>query len=195
LKLTKFSHSRHYIMNYQQAARPTANPTSYQYGHPGMYGTSGPVISAAPMGQKGPFVRGMRQSLNFVAILTSLFVPWLLFCIVYWAMSFSLHYQNPFLCYFVVFLGLCVVIAIGLFAFDAMKRKRKGSGTNFLMDNGGGNHEPTWLVFLAATCLLAWLLGFIGGDLNYWRHMEPYYDMINLNTYPNVDPQSCVASN
>jgi len=139
------------------------------------------------MSQKGPFVRGLRQRLNFVAILTSLFVPWLMFCVIYWAMSFSLHYQNSFICFFVVFLGLCVVLAIGLFAFDAMKRKRGGGGTGW-MDNDVRNHEPTWLVFLCVTCFLAWLLGFIAGDVNYFQHMEPYYDMSNLNTYPNVDP-------
>jgi len=175
------------MMNYLPGQAPSAG-ANYQYGHPGMYGSSGPngyVATAMP--QKGPFVRGIRQRLNFVAILTSLFVPWLLFCFMYWAMSFSLHYRNSFLCFFVVFLGFCVVVAIGLAAFDAMKKKR-GGGTPFFVDGDVRSHSPTWLVFLAVTCLVAWLLGVIAGDVNYFNHMEPYYDVSNLNTYPNVDP-------
>jgi len=175
-------------MNYQQAAmgRPMSNGANYQYGQPGMYGSSGSIVSAPlPLSQKGPFVRGLRQRLNFVSILMSLFVPWLLFCFMYYAMSFSLHYRNPFICFILVFLGLCVALAIGLIAFDAMKRKRGGAPFS---DGDMRNHAPTWLVFLSVTCLLAWLLGVVAGDVNYFQHMNPYYDLSNLNTYPNVDP-------
>jgi len=153
---------------------------SYQYGHPSMYGSQGPIMGSN-MSQKGPFVRGTRQRLNIVALLVALFVPWLIFCAMYWTMSFSLHYRNPFLCYFLVLVGLCVVLIIGLLAFNAMRSKQEASSTNYY-------HTPTWLVFLFATCLLAWLLGSVAGDINFFHHAEPYYDITNLNTYPNVDP-------
>lgn len=162
--------------------------SNYQYGHPGMYGSNGPVAGPI-MAQKGAFMKGQRQRLNVVAILISLFVPWLLFCFMYWTMSFSLHYKQPILCYFLVLVGLIVVIITGVLAFDAVKRKKEASsGAQFLAGGDVATHEPTWLVFLFATCLLAWLLGVIGGDINFFNNMEPYYDISNLNTYPNVDP-------
>lgn len=176
-------------MNYWTAnqAKSMSNVSGYQYGHPSMYGSSGPVVLAPPMQQsKGPFVRGIRQRLNFVAMLISLFVPWLIFCFMFWTMSFSVHYKNRFICFLLVCLGLCIVLAIGIMAMDAMKKKHRTAGV--LMDGDVRQHEPTWLVFLFATSLLAWLLGVIGGDINFVNHMEPFYDLSNLNTYPNVDP-------
>jgi len=162
----------------------------YQYGHPGMYGSNGGAGAVIAMAQKvPPFVRGQRQRLNIVAILISLFVPWLLFCAMYWTMSFYLHYQKPFLCWTLMFFGLCVVIITGLFAYGAFKRKREAlAGTQFLTAGTAAYHEPTWLIFLFITCLLAWICGAVVGDVNFFSHVEPYYDLINLNTYPGVDP-------
>ena len=36
-----------------------------------------------------------RHTLNAVAILLALFLPWLLFCCLFAAMSFRMHYENP----------------------------------------------------------------------------------------------------
>jgi len=177
---------------YGQATSPMtksmSNNANYQYGHPGMYGSNGPVAGPS-ISQKGPFIRGQRQRLNIIAILISLFVPWLLFCVMYWAMSFSLHYKNPFVCYLLVFLGLCVVGIVGILAFNAVRKKKEAAGPmQFLHGGDATYHEPTWLIFLCATCFLAWLLGVIAGDVNFFQNMEAYYDISNLNTYPNVDP-------
>lgn len=152
-----------------------------------MYGSNGPMVAGPSMSQKGPFIRGQRQRLNVLAILVSLFMPWLLFCFMYWTMSFSLHYKNPFVCYLLVLLGLCVVAIVGVLALNAVKKKNEATG-NFLHGGDASYHEPTWLIFLCATCFMAWLLGVLGGDVNFFNHMEPYYDVSNLNTYPNVDP-------
>lgn len=165
---------------------------NYSSGHPGMYGSTDPVVLTPMMTQKRPFVRGMRQSLNGVAILMSLFFPWLLFCVVFWAMSFTLHYKNPFWCYMMVLAGLCVVAVLGVSAFDAIKNKKKASSGQMQFVAGGdvSYHEPTWIIFMFITCLFAWLLGLVAGDVNFYTNMEPFYDVSNLNTYRNVDPSS-----
>lgn len=170
-----------------QAGFASAGP-SYQYGHPGMYGIAN--LGESVPHQKGPFVRGIRQRLNVVAILISLFVPWLLFCVMFWTMSFWLHYKNTFLCAIVVLVGFLIVVGIGIAAWDAMKKKRMGGVqlAPFLVDADVRKHAPTWLVFLFITSLVAWVAGVVGGDVNYFQHLEPYYDVNNLNTYPNVDP-------
>jgi len=180
-------------MNYQYGqagspmTKPMPNSANYQYGHPGMYGSSGPFV-APTISQKGPFARGVRQRLNIVAVLITLFVPWLLFTLMYWTMTFSLHKASPFLCHVLLLLGLGVVAITGFLAFDAIKKKREAGTAQFLSDGNATYREPTWLIVLFATCFLAWTLGVIGGDVNFFHNLEPYYDLINLNTYPNVDP-------
>jgi len=151
---------------------------------PAMYG-SHIMHEPAANHQKGFFIHGQRRRLNIVAICISLFVPWLLFCIVYWAMSFSLHYKNPFLCYVVVLLGLCFVGFTAYLAFQAIRKKEAVSP---LIGGNDTQREPTWLIFLFITCLIAWLLATLGGDANYINNLEPYYDVSNLNIYPSVDP-------
>jgi hypothetical protein len=49
--------------------------------------------------------------------------------------------------------------------------------------------DPSWFLFLAAACFIAWVSGVVLGDFNYHYNMEPYYDVRTLNTYPNVDPR------
>jgi hypothetical protein len=162
-------------MHQSLASSIVKDGTNYQYGHPGMYGSN--IHATQSMQQKGPFLRGERQRLNIVAILISLFLPWLIFCLVFWVVSFSLHYKNPFVCYVIMFLALSAVLVIAYFAFEAIRKKTKDKF-----------HEPTWLFFLFITSFLAWLLGVIAGDINFYHYMEPYYDVTNLNTYDSVDP-------
>merc|ERR1719265_664809 len=94
----------------------------------------------------------------------------------YWVVSFWVHYKNPFLCQLFVDLCFIVVAITGYYAVKAIK-KRKDS-----------QREPTWAIFLFATCFLAWLLGGIAGEVNFTLNMSPYYDVWNLNTYENVEP-------
>lgn len=143
-----------------------------------MYGTTtAPGYVFQKMQQKGPFLLGQRQSLNIVAILISLFVPWFIFCAVAWLLAFSLHYHNYLLCYFVVFCIFLIVLFIGYGALLAIKRKIKGD-----------YYEPTWWIFLFATSLLAFVLGLLAGNWIYVTYLEPYFEVTNLNTYDDVDP-------
>jgi hypothetical protein len=113
--------------------------------------------------------------LNLGAIVVCIFIPWLLFCFMFGVMSFSLHYQSRLLTYFFVLLGLLIAIVLVKMAVDHTK-------------SSDPNSSPTWSIFLAAASCLAWFLGVAGGDYNFFCNTEPFYNSINLNTYPSVDP-------
>lgn len=116
--------------------------------------------------------------MNIVAVAVALFLPWTLFSVIYAVISFSIHYTQPLLTYFVVFMGLVAVVATGALAFDAARKK----ATN------DSRREPTWYIFTFGTTGIAWFLALIGGDINFFHNMQPFYDLMNLNVYPSVDP-------
>lgn len=154
-------------------------PMAYMDGQPDAYGTflQGPAqAKAAPA-----FVRGQRRRMNIVAIAMSHFVPWILFSTLFGVMSFSTHYQQPLVCYSFVGGGLLVVLISGYLGVDAMRQKAMGNPAN-------GPREPSWYVFICFASLLAWVLAVVLGDINFYNNMQPFYDVLNLNTYPSVDP-------
>lgn len=154
-----------------------------------MYGSS---RTTEPVAQKqSPFVPRQRKQLNTTAVCISLFIPSVLFGSMYWVMSFYPHYKTPLLCYLVVLAGLCFVAMTAYLAFDAVKKKQEPGVVQFVAGNESSAHrEPTWLIFLFGTCLQAWLMGVVLGEINYMKHTQPYYDVSNLETYPSVDPAS-----
>jgi len=147
--------------------------THYYQDQPAMYG-SFQGKAAAP----AAFVRGQRKRMNLVSIVVALFLPWGLFSVLFAVMSFSMHYQQPIFAYAFVGLGFVVVLACGLFAVDAAKKKAAGDP----------RREPTWFIFIFITTLLAWLIAVVCGDINFFHNMQPFYDVNNLNVYPDVDP-------
>jgi hypothetical protein len=149
------------------------------YEQAAMSGEQHPAYGAGPaFAVKSPFFRGQRKRMNIAGICVSLFLPWILFTAIYAVMSFEVHYKQPALTLFINALGLVVVLTSGGMAFNAWKNQCHGSA----------ERDPTWFIFLFITCLVAWLLGIAAGDANFWTNMQPYYDIINLNTYPSVDP-------
>lgn len=116
--------------------------------------------------------------LNFCALAGSLLLPWSIFAVVFATTSFTMHYQHPQLCWFIVILALLLVAAWGLATLMVIGRRKTD-------DNSA---EATWYVFVTMTLLLGWLLGFSLGCANFWGNMQPYYDVTNLNVYPGVDP-------
>merc|ERR1719201_613928 len=44
------------------------------------------------------------------------------------------------------------------------------------------------MTIVGISCFVAWSVGYFGGDHNYQSLLRPYYDINQLNTYPNVDP-------
>lgn len=133
------------------------------------YGSAGP-LTASKARTRRPF------RINFAAILLCIFLPWVIFCVMYALMSFSIHYNSKSVCYLLVFLCLGLVAVLMKTALDSSKDPMADPSTS------------TWSTIIAACCALGWLCGVTAGDINFFHNMEPYYDGANLNSYPNVDP-------
>lgn len=119
-----------------------------------------------------------RMKMDICSIFVSLFLPWLLFVFLYADVTFSFHYKVPTLCWFLVGLGACFVSAIGVAACVNIKN----------MNDGSLSYQPTWLLFLFLTSLVAIAMGPWLGNANFWDNMQPYYDLQRLNDYSGVDP-------
>lgn len=121
-------------------------------------------------------MRRQRQRMNFVAICQCLFIPWVLFCVVYGVTSFNLHYTKPWLCWLLVgVVGLAVAL-IGVEAWMAIRAKVRHE-----------MKEPTWCIFLFITSLIAVILGVGLGDQIFNNFMQTYYNYLNLNDYKYVN--------
>jgi hypothetical protein len=125
-----------------------------------------------------------RRRLNSVAILTNVFIPVLVFCLVFGIVSFQVHFAAPWACYALV--ALIFLLTVGVFgALAQLANVHKHKETE-------DEHSPMWYNFLAACCLLAIIAGVVFGLQNYSR-METYYNYHHLNTYTNVDPGAYVG--
>jgi len=118
------------------------------------------------------FAQGKRRRMNLVAICGNIFMPWLLFSVIYGVLSFSFHYQHPTAAWLVFGLGLLAVMVSAALAYKARKQQKEGM----------------WYNFSTLALLVAVIFAGILGDMNFWYNMQPYYDIENLNTYPNVNP-------
>lgn len=118
------------------------------------------------------------MKMNVIAIFVSLFVPWILFSLLFADVSFRLHYKQPALCWGLVVVGAATALAFGCLAGNNISHLYKGSA----------DYRPTWFIFLFLTSLVAVALGPVLGNANFWQNMQPYYDLKNLNDYNYVDP-------
>jgi len=139
-------------------------------------------------GKASPFfARGQRQRLNIVPVCQCLLLPWLLFCLVYAALSFEWHYTSPGLCWALVIVALLPVLVCGAMALANSWRKAARA-----LLGGPPSDEapraPSWVTFLFVSSLAAWLLAVLLGNLNYATNLQPFYDYTNLNVYREVDP-------
>eukprot|EP00429_Kryptoperidinium_foliaceum_P020494 CAMPEP_0176040750 /NCGR_PEP_ID=MMETSP0120_2-20121206/20209_1 /TAXON_ID=160619 /ORGANISM="Kryptoperidinium foliaceum, Strain CCMP 1326" /LENGTH=300 /DNA_ID=CAMNT_0017374151 /DNA_START=6 /DNA_END=905 /DNA_ORIENTATION=- len=133
--------------------------------------------SSGGLGAKGSFVHGQRRRLNARPILLAVLAPWLLFAVVYAVLCFDVRYEEPGLAWAVVALGFLAVVFAGLLACSA-------SGRWF----ANAEHEPTWLIFIFLSCLLAFLTACALGAANYEANFKPFFHMKSLNNYTNVSP-------
>merc|ERR1719240_2540388 len=93
-------------------------------------------------------------------------------------MSFSLHYKCQSIVYVVALIGATAVIVNFVMGVSAVQQNR----------NGHANQDPSWSFFAAFAFLIATVLAIVLGDLNFWHHMQPVYDIQQLNAYPSVNP-------
>jgi len=128
--------------------------------------------------QKNPFGQGNRRSLNFVGILLCIFLPTALFAGLYAVMSFSLRYQQPGLAYTLLGVAGLVVLVSSCFALKSATLKVVGEPTR----------RANWYIFLFLSMLIAWIVAFVLGEINFENNMEPFYDAQNLNTFTQIDP-------
>merc|ERR1719352_1227276 len=119
---------------------------------------------------KQPFYPRQRMRMNIVAICVSLFVPWILFCVLYLDVSFFVHYKYSSLCWGIFGLGCLFVCILGLCAASKVHHLVKGSS----------NYVPTWYSFLFLTSIVAVAVAGAMGEMNFWHNMQPYYDIMNL---------------
>eukprot|EP00928_Gymnodinium_smaydae_P072094 TRINITY_DN55512_c0_g1_i1.p1 TRINITY_DN55512_c0_g1~~TRINITY_DN55512_c0_g1_i1.p1 ORF type:complete len:410 (+),score=73.06 TRINITY_DN55512_c0_g1_i1:112-1230(+) len=128
-------------------------------------------------GTKAPFLRGNRRRMNALAVVLSLFVPWLVGVGCLWALSFKVRYAQPVLAYFVVACCVAVVVYLGVYAWwYTLQKKRRGI------------HDPTWYIFAFLTSLLFLLLGCLTGNHIYQNYSSKSYMSAELNMYSNVNP-------
>lgn len=130
------------------------------------------MIGQPKYGTETVFAPGKRFRFNVLAVCLNLFVPSLIFSVVFAACSFQVHYTRPHLTYGIIAAGFATAAFTGGLAYRAKARDR----------------DPMWYTFSALVLFLATALGWIFGDLNYWANMQPFYDMDNLNTYQALNP-------
>merc|ERR1719183_1565753 len=66
------------------------------------------------------FAPGKRRRINLLAICLNVFIPFFMFAAIYCSMSFRSHYQNPGMCWLMVFLLLLICLFV---AFWAMRER------------------------------------------------------------------------
>mmetsp|Transcript_36766 Transcript_36766/g.88406 ORF Transcript_36766/g.88406 Transcript_36766/m.88406 type:complete len:283 (-) Transcript_36766:57-905(-) len=113
-----------------------------------------------------------KRRANAIAIIHAIFAPWFVFVVLFAVMSFSFHYNYPSWAWLVALSGY------GLMAMQmgsAIAAQRAGMSVLW----------PGYMVFaLFGAVSFATVMG----DMNFWYNLQPYYHMITLNTYPDVDP-------
>jgi len=121
-----------------------------------------------------------------------LFVPWLLFTATFWMKSFELRRDSETLANVLCNCLLCPVVAFAWMTSNMVQLRMDDNLQPRLVASGNGDPKP--MGFLTATSLLAWILAISLGDFNYHSFMRPYYEINDLNVYPNVDPSKYVGS-
>jgi len=142
------------------------------------YGAADGFYAAQP--QKMQYSIGQRalRRLDCPTVCAALLVPWFLFIITDMVLSFKVHYDFPAAAWAVCMIGLGFTCTFGYKAVRAI----------WARSSGDDNSDPTWFIFFFWTCLIAWMVAVCCGYLNFLHNMRPYYDVSNLNMYPQVDP-------
>lgn len=128
--------------------------------------------------------RSTRKRLNLFAISISLFLPWLLFCLIYAMLSFALHYSRPHICEAIAaIVGVVIGLMLAIQLLGVVRRTAGGEASG-----EASSDAPSWVLFFWISMLLALLLAVYFGNRNFWSNMQPYHDLRSLNTYDNIDP-------
>eukprot|EP00919_Chromeraceae_sp_WS-2016_P024206 GHVR01057280.1.p1 GENE.GHVR01057280.1~~GHVR01057280.1.p1 ORF type:complete len:292 (+),score=7.54 GHVR01057280.1:20-895(+) len=122
--------------------------------------------------KSGLYTPGKRRRLNVVALCLNIFIPWFLFCGIFAALTFDVHYRRPFWAWFIVATGIAITLATYAIAFRAKTRSK----------------DPAWFMFAGIAMTIAVVLATVLGDMNFHFYMSKYYDISNLQVYEDVKP-------
>lgn len=148
--------------------------------HPSLYGSVKNFTHPTWRTKSGTLVRFIekpRQTLTQAAV--CVIVPWLLYCTMYWLMSFRVHYDYPVVCWSIVFLGLIFVGALAKLAVNATTNKKEPS-----------YQASHWYSLLALLSFIAFVIGVMCGDSNFFYNTCGLYNVVHLADYgfPPVAP-------
>jgi hypothetical protein len=118
------------------------------------------------------FVPGKRRRLNCIGILLGLVTAPIVVTFLFYILTSEYRYHNPRKTIVWAALPLVWLIFVGAELFN----KR------------GKDREPMWLGFIFCSMVLGLIVGSYAGNLMYEQSFLPYYDMMSLNDYPNVNP-------
>mmetsp|Transcript_28868 Transcript_28868/g.66533 ORF Transcript_28868/g.66533 Transcript_28868/m.66533 type:complete len:328 (+) Transcript_28868:48-1031(+) len=116
-----------------------------------------------------------QQILN---VLAAIVIPTLIFIATYWCMSFNLHYDSPDVVNVIIGLLALFLLALAFATIHAARNRARGDFTA----------DPTWSGYMFLTGAVALIAGYILGQQNFAKNMQPFYDVQNLNEYFSVDP-------
>lgn len=146
------------------------------YGAAGLEAPEAPDFVGGETSSKGIFLRHQRRRINFVPVIGCILLPWGLYAVMCAVMAFSLHYELPSVAYLALAGGFISVLIVACVAAN-----QKTWTTS-------AEREPSWLVFLAGSMLVAFLAAVYFGNSIFTTNMQPYYDVMNLNNYSNIYP-------
>jgi len=121
-----------------------------------------------------------RRRVNCIPVLLSLFLPWLLFLATFYMSSFYIKFVAPGNA--ILFNLIAVMISIG-YVVDSFKKWRRNKQAGF------------YPFYMGVLFVVAAVLGWIMGDLNFWFRMQPCYSIEHLGTYSNVNPSQQTLKN
>lgn len=170
----------------------TLPPTNGYY----TYGAAQPQFNRGPPGfSSDAFLEGQDETFQLkvksspkgfvgfslsdnLAMLLTFCVPLAIFAAVYALVSFYLHYKYAPLAWTLVVIVFGAVAFLGFVAVSRMLKEADGSS----------DHLAVWAAALFLGMVLAFLMALWFGSRNYGRHMQPYYEWQELNSYAGVDP-------
>ncbi|CAE7251994.1 unnamed protein product [Symbiodinium natans] len=134
----------------------------------------------------GPPQAMTRQRVNLVGIIMALFVPWFVFIAICGLWSFKLRYISPGV---VIAITVSLGVLLGLYTLYRVQLSCRAVifGHFHLVETG---RFAVWLLFIAVTASIAFVLGLLMGSYNYQTNMRSIFDVVSLNSYVEVNPST-----
>jgi hypothetical protein len=171
---------------WQRTLPPSSGYYSYGAAQPQSY-KAGFAPDAFLEGQDAPlqqkvksYPKGFRgfSLTDGLAMVLTFSVPLLIFAAVYSLVSFYFHYKYAFLVWTLVAIVFAAVAFLGYVAVNRMLKEA----------DGVSDHLAVFAAALFLGMVLAFVVALVFGSRIYGRHMQPYYEWHELNSYKDIDP-------